>query len=237
MRPAPLNASSRRQAAIATLTAALALGITPGARGASTASISATALPGEIALGEPVTVSGRIAGEPGGQQLELESAPYPYRAYAVVSQMVSATDGSFAFAATAPTENTHLRVSLSGNPGVVSPTLRVTVDPRVAIHARSLGLGRERLSIRIEHTRSAHPRATSVFWYVALRHSKLFTLAATSASREITPGVTYASVIVNPPARLFSYRVCLNPDWEAAMGPATTHGSCAARNFRLSSGI
>lgn len=240
MRPASPNSSARRRAAIGALTAALALGLTPGASAESTVSISATALPAEVPLGAPVTVSGRIAGEPSptaGRQLQLESAPYPYRAYAAISQTQSATDGSFAFTPTAPTENTRLRVSLTGDPGGVSPALRVIVDPRVAIHARSLGPGRERLSIRIEHTRSAYPRATSVFWYLGPRHSKLFTLAATSASREIAPGVTYASVIVNPPARRFSYRVCLNPEWEAAMGPASTHGSCPARNFRLNSGI
>jgi hypothetical protein len=242
MRPALLNSTSRRGAAVAAVTAALALALalTPAARaGAAVLSITATALPEEVALGAPVTVSGRIAGEPASspaQQLQLEAAPYPYRSYAVIAQTQSATDGSFAFTATTPTENTSLRVSPTGNPGVRSATLRVTVDPRVAIHARSLGPGRERLSIRIEHTPSIHPGATSVFWYLGPLHSKLFKLAATSASRELAPGVSYASVIVNPPARRFSYRVCLNPQWEAAMGPAPTHGSCPAHDFRLSSG-
>ena len=242
MSPASPNPRTRRRTAVAVLTAALGLTLAHGASAGSAVLISATASPGEIALGAHVTVSGRIAADPAslaGRTLQLEAAPYPYRAFAVVSQTQSASDGSFAFTATAPTRNTHLRVSLTAGPEVVSPTLHVTVDPRAAIHARSLGPGRERLSIRIEHTRTprARARTTTVYWYVALRRSKLFTLAAASASREIAPGVTYASVIVNPPARRFAYRVCLNPTWEAAMGPASTHGSCPARDFRLRSGI
>ena len=240
MSPAEPRDSPPPRALIAASLAALALLVLiPAAQAAAPLSISAAALPTEIALGETVSVSGRITGEPApaaGQALQLEGSPYPFRAFTVIARTQSAADGGFAFAASAPQENTRLRVSLAGSPGVLSRTLHVTVDPRVAIHERSLGPGRVRLSIRIVHTRSARPRAESVLWYLAARGSRIFDLAATTASRELAAGVTYASVIVNPPARRFTYRVCLNPDWEAAMGPAGSHGACPARNFRLTGG-
>ena len=58
-------------------------------------------------------------------------------------------------------------------------------------------------------------------------------LAAVTSSRELSPGVTYSSVIVDPPAKRFVYRVCLNPPWEHAMGPASTHRRCPEATFVL----
>ena len=239
MSPATHHPTRRRPLAGVLLSAMVALALAPGARAETAPSITAGALPGEIPIGASFTVSGHLAGEPAAvasRPLQLEAAPYPYRAYAVIGEAQSAADGTFAFAATSPRSNMRVRVAVAGAPAVVSPPVAVTVDPRVAIHARSLGPGRVRLSIRIEHTSSPHARATSVFWYLALRRSRRFRLATHTRSREIAPGVTYASAIVNPPATRFSYRVCLNPDWEAAMGPASTHGSCPAHSFRLSHG-
>ncbi len=240
MSPADDNHSPRRPLALASALGALALALAPGASAETAPSITAGATPAEIPIGASFTVNGRLTGEPGAiasRPLQLEAAPYPYRVYSIVGQSQSAADGTFTFAATSPRSNTRLRVGIAGSPGTVSPVVHVTVDPRVAIHARNLGPGRERLSIRIEHADSPRAKATSVFWYLAQRHSTRFTLATSTQSREIAPGVTYASAIVNPPATSFSYRVCLNPAWEAAMGPASTHGSCPAHSFRLSSAI
>jgi hypothetical protein len=217
------------------LAALIALALAPGARAEGGPSIVAGATPGEIPIGGSSTLSGHLSGEPAAiasQPLQLEAAPYPYRAYAVIDRSQSAADGTFAFAAISPRSNTRLRVSVPASGGALSPIVRVTVDPRVAIHARSLGPGRERLSLRIEHTVSPHTRTTRVYWYLARRHSTRLALATSTSSREIAPGVTYASAIVNPPAKSFSYRVCMHPGWEAAMGPASTHGSCLTPDIR-----
>ena len=155
MRPAAPNDPSRPPALIliaASLIALALLGLAAAAPASAPPSISASAGPAEITLGATVTVSGRLASEPaqaGAQPLQLEGAPYPFHVFTVIAQTQSASDGSFSFAATAPQENTRMRVSLAGSPGVVSASLHVTVDPRVAINARSLGPGRVRLSIRI----------------------------------------------------------------------------------------
>jgi hypothetical protein len=231
MSPAARKPRPRRQVALLLLLGVATLGTARGAGAETSPSITATALPGEIPIGASVTVTGLLAGEPAAvaaRPLQLEAAPYPYRSYGVIARTQSAADGTFSFPASSPRSNLRVRVSISGVPGTVSPVVHVTVDPRVAIHARSLGPGRE-------HTDAPRARSSSVFWYLALRHSTRFTLAAFTRSREIAPGVTYASVIVNPPATRFSYRVCLNPGWEAAMGPASSHGSCPAHSFRLKS--
>jgi hypothetical protein len=59
----------------------------------------------------------------------------------------------------------------------------------------------------------------------------VFRLAAVTATRELSPGVTFASAIVDPPARRFVYRVCLNPPWEDAMGPVSSHRRCPEATF------
>ncbi len=241
MRPAALlPIPLRLLAAAAVITTPASLALAHRATAATPTSISATATPSEIPLGGSVSVSGRLSGEPdatAGQAIRLEAEPYPYHSFMPIAQGQSQADGSFEFPVARPNENSRLRVTLAATPASRSLDIQVTVDPRVAIHASSLGPGRERLSLRIDHTTSVRAVESDVFWYLALRHSTLFKLAAMSTSRELAAGVTYASAIVDPPASRFSYRVCLNPSWEAAMGPAATHGSCPARDFRLISAI
>ena len=240
MRPADPKRSPHPGLPIAVLLAALwLLGPAAAAPASLPLSISATAGPAEIALGELVTVSGRITGEPAliaAQPLQLEAAPYPFHAFTVIDRGQSAADGSFALPAGEPQQNTRLRVSLAPGAGLPSPVLEVTVDPRVAIHAQSLGPGRVRLSIRIVHAPAAGPDGATVFWYLAPRGSETFDLDGITLASERAPGLTYASVILDPPARRFTYRVCLNPGWEAAMGPASSHGRCPQQDFRLHDG-
>jgi len=240
MRPAENADPPRPSVLIAASLVALGMfALAPGAPAAQPLSISASASPAELTLGTAVTVSGRLAGvmpPPATEALQLEAAPYPFHSFTVIARGQSAADGSFSLPAGEPQENTRMRVSLAGSPATVSAPVQVTVDPLVSLHERSLGPGRVQLSIRIVHTRTGGRPAASVFWYLAPRGSQVFELAATSASRELAPGVTYASAVLDPPARRFSYRVCINPGWEAAMGPAATHGACPARSFRLTGG-
>jgi hypothetical protein len=210
-------------------------GSTP-ARAGGTVSISIAAVPEELTIGGSLTVTGRaVQGEAplGGVALTLEGAPYPYRSFVAIAHAAAAADGSFAFAGLSPPQNTRLRVTADPS-ATVSPELTVTVDPQVALNARGLGPGRERLSVRIRHTTgTGPPRPAEALWYLARHGSRHFAPAGNSAIRELAPGVAYASVIVNPPTSNFSYRVCLNPSWEAAMGPAAAHGPCPHHAFRL----
>jgi hypothetical protein len=212
---------------------AVALVATGGA--ATVPALSADAIPSELTLGSSLTVSGTIgegASSLSGQTLTLEASPYPYKTWQPAGTGISASDGSFQIV-TAPKGNEHLRVLDTAAAGVSSATLDVLVDPRVALAAADFGPGRVRLSARIAHISGTSSPPVAARWYVATRGSDTFHLAATTETHELPGAVTYASAIVDPPAKRFSYRVCVNPVWEAAMGPAASHGACPPQGFRL----
>jgi hypothetical protein len=224
-----------RAAVLASVCAFLALcGVPSLAEGEPT--ISAAVTPAELTIGKTLTVSGEIAetGLPSaGSPLVLQASSYPYSTFETVSHTMATADGSYSFAAVGLEENTRLRVVLEGATNVSSPTIAITVDPLVAINSSSLGPGRVRLSIRIHHTSTHGFAPTSAHWYVAARGSDVFRPSTETPTREISPGVTYASAIVDPPSRHFLYRVCLNPSWEATMGSPSSHGACPNHAFRL----
>ena len=190
-------------------------------------------MPAELPYGSSFLATGRIAegGTPlAGAALTLETSPYPYSSWQAAAHGTSAADGSFSIPAPVPQSNERVRISTSG---ALSSSAIVTVDPRAALHATSLGPGRVRLSARIAHGRGLPSPPVTARWYVAVHGSDTFHLAATTQTRELPGAVTYASAIVDPPAHRFLWRVCLNPRWEAAMGPAGAHGGCPAGGFHL----
>jgi hypothetical protein len=198
--------------------------------------LTAEVSPAEVTYGARVTVSGTVAegaAPVAGASLELQASPYPYRAWEAVVAGVTGPTGSFLLSAVKPQRNERLRV-IATQSRAASPDLGVTVDPRVALASADLGPGRVRLSVKIAHAPGASPPVPA-HWYVALRGSETYHLAAVTATNELPGAVTYASAIVNPPAKRFRFRVCVNPSWEATMGPAAAHGRCPAHGFRLPS--
>jgi Beta-lactamase enzyme family len=220
-----------RAAAFALLTAAVALSSAP-ALGTTGPEVSASLSSDELAYDSPFTLSGRA--QEGEQPLvstpvTLQADPYPYAGFSTIAQASSAPDGSFSFPALHADRNTRLRVLAgAGASPATSPTLTLTVDPLAATNARSLGAGRTLLSIRLTHTLHAPSSTpTSVSWFLAPRGTRAFRLTTVNPTREITPGVTYAGAVIDPPAQRFIYRVCLTPTWGRAMGDATsTHAPC-----------
>jgi hypothetical protein len=218
---------------------ALALGILAiacsSASGAPLApELSSSLSAGEITLGADLSVTGRLlsAGQGlSGVPLTLQSDPYPFRGFTPVAHFTSSPDGSFSFLGLRPDRNTRLRVVSEGSPAVTGRVLAATVDPKVLASARSLGPGRVRLTLRVRHAITGDRRAVRVWWFLAARASPVFRLAAVTAASELSPGVTYASVIVDPPVKRFMYRVCLNPPWEGAMGVGATHRRCPEASF------
>jgi hypothetical protein len=223
-----------RTIAVVLVLAAMAIGATPAPAGPIVAELSAAMTPAELTIGAPVSVTGRamIAGQAqGGVSLTLQQDAYPYHGFAPLAHTTTAPDGSFSFAGIALDRNTRLQVASEGPPPATSPALEVIVDPRVTSHARSLAPGVVGLSLRVRHTHEGGSGSVSVRWFLAARGSRVFRLAAVTSSRELTPGVTYASVRVDPPAKRFVYRVCMNPPWERAMGAAPTHRPCPPDTF------
>jgi hypothetical protein len=204
------------------------------------ATISAVAQPAEVQYGSPLTVTGNIseAQQPqAGVTLALQASPYPYTHDGVIAHATSATDGSFSFAGVRLAVNTRLRVLAEGQQTSASLQLQANVDPLVALHSSDLGPGQVRLSVELHHSRDTASPSVSAYWYLAPRGDSRFTLAAVTPSSEPSIGVTRASATIDPPASRFAWRVCLNPAWEAAMGPSHTHGSCPHHDFRLVNAI
>jgi hypothetical protein len=213
-----------RPLAVALLAAALTLA--PRAAASPAASITATASVKELGFGGTLTVSGS-AGIPGALTVVLESDSYPYRGFTPLASTASAADGSYTFAGVKPDRNTRLRVLLQNGALAPSPPIAVTVDPSVAANASSLGEGRVRLSIRLGHTLHEGSSApVEAAWFAAPRGTHAFRLLTVTHTRELAPGLTYASATIDPPARRFVYRVCLNPGWARAMGRPSGQARC-----------
>jgi hypothetical protein len=197
--------------------------------------LSASLSPREVRLGDALSVSGHVLGAGqglAGVPLTLQSNPYPFRGFVAVAHLMSSPDGSFTFAMV-PDRNTRLRVLSEGTPSAIGPVLAVTVDPKLTSSARSLGPGRVRLTLHVRHTLHGGSASASVWWFLATRNSRIFRLAAVTSTHELSPGVSYASATVDPPSKRFVYRVCLNPRWERAMGPALAHPVCPHGTFVL----
>jgi hypothetical protein len=188
----------------------------------------------ELTLGGALSITGRLTSAGDGlarTPLTLQGSLYPFRNFTPIAHAVAAADGSFSFTGIRPDRNIRLRVLSEGSTAVTGRALVATVDPKVSSSARSLGPGRVRLSLRVRHAITGNARSVSAWWFLAGRRSRVFRLAAVTATRELSPGVTYASVIVDPPVRRFVYRICMNPPWEKAMGPAATHRRCPEATF------
>lgn len=223
-----------RAAALALVLTALATSPAPAAAGGR---ITATVTPAELTIGAATLVSGRLptaaVRPPGGALLELQRDAYPFLGFTAVARTLSAPDGSYAFARLHPDRNVRLRVVLVAEPSTASVELSVTVDPRVALAAHDEGPGQTRLSIRIRHTLEPAGGPVSASWFVRARGSKVFVLVAVSPTRELAAGVLYGTATIDPPSKRFSFRVCLNPAWERAMGAPGAHGPCPHQSFVL----
>jgi hypothetical protein len=199
--------------------------------------ISASVSAREITFGASVIVSGRITQEGAGDlgaPLELQAEAYPLHRFHTIARTASAEGGGFEFARVRLSRDTRVRVVDPDAGGARSHTLAVTVDARVQTHARRLGAGRTQLSVRLWHTRWNGSARVDARWFIAPRDGRTFRLVAVTATKELAPGLTYAELVVEPPARRFSYRVCLNPPWERAMGRPAAHGRCPARTYTVS---
>ena len=163
------------------------------------------------------TTRGRARGAPG--------QGYPFGEYATLARAMTAADGSFSLPVAGAERNTRLRVVLEGQPSIASAPALLTVDPAVSVAARALGPGTHAAdSAHAAHDRGALGARPGLL--VALARRPVSVRPAPTSTRELAPGVTYASAVVDPPARRFSFSVCVNPTWEHAMGPRSSHGRC-----------
>ena len=222
--------------AIAVAVAALAAGALPAAAPAASAGdpLSLTAAPGEIRSGATTTITGTLrsaAGAPvGGAPLELQVDPYPYRGFFDAAHTSTAADGSFGFAGLKPDRDTRYRVRWAGGESL---PIRVWVDAPAALRSFDHGPGRTMLTMVSFHSGYFRWINVPTYWYVAPLGSRTFRLVAVTRTRELRPGITYATATVDPPARRFVFRVCFNGFGEAGAGPPSAHAPCPHGDFTL----
>jgi hypothetical protein len=225
-----------RRAGVLAFSALVGLAAASPATGAARPVLIASLGAGELTYGAPLTVTGSLTDGASGMgvvPLALQADPYPFRGFLTIAHGSTAPDGSFAFAGVNLDRNTRLQVVSEGTQPTTSSQLSVTVDPNARSSAHSLGPGRTRLSVRVRHATLGGTVQAVARWYLAARGSRVFRLAAVTHTRELSRGLTYASAIVDPPSKRFVYRVCFNPPWEHAMGPAASHGPCPEHDFKL----
>jgi hypothetical protein len=226
----------RLGAGVLALFALTGLAVASAAASAVGPLLSASVDTRQLTYGTALTVTGGLTSGAvgmGAAPLALQADPYPFDGFLTIAHSSTAPDGSFAFAGVRLNRNTRLRVVGEGVQDTTSSQLGVTVDPSAASSARTLGPGRTRLSVRLRHTTVGGSAPAVARWFVAAGGARIFHLAAVTQTRELSPGLTYASAIVDPPSKRFAYRVCLNPIWERAMGPAATHGPCPEQDFKV----
>src|ERR1700686_623029 len=208
------------------------------AAGESPALLSAATPASAVNIGTPLSLSGTLS-EAGhglaGVPLAVQADQFPFHGFVTIAHISTATDGSYTFVGPPADRNVRLRViSEAAGSSVSSATIAVFVEPLAALHVRSLGPGRAQLTLRLRHTTHGGARGSdTASWFVAAPHTHVFRLLATTNTRELAPGLSYASTIINPPAKRFLYRVCLNPGWERAMGPSTAHGRCPHHDYAI----
>jgi hypothetical protein len=190
----------------------------------------------QLTLGTPVSVSGVVA-QGAGETLMLEAEAWPSHRYAPIATTASGPAGAYAFAPLRPDRDMLLRVAVAGaGPEARSAPVALVVFPRVRLSARSLGPGRTLLTLGVRHARTGGGAGTTVRWFTATPGSHAYHLVAVSGSRELPSGLLEAQTVIDPPARRFTFRVCLNPPWEAAMGTVADRGSCPRAAFVLPAG-
>ena len=186
----------------------------------------------QLTLGAPVTVRGMVAQGPG-VSLSLEAEAWPSHGYTAIAATVSGAAGAYAFPPFRPDRDMRLRVAVAGTR---SAPVTLVVFPRVRLGARSLGPGRTLLTLGVRHARLGGGAGTTVRWFTATAGSRAYHLVAVSGARELPGGLLEAETVIDPPARRFTFRVCLNPPWEAAMGTVADRGRCPRGGFVLPAG-
>ena len=215
------------------------LGALAGASPAESAgdAISLGAASGEIRSGESIALSGSLLAGSGtpeaGATVELQVDPFPYRGFFDAAHAITAADGAFAFPGLHPDRNTRYRVRAAAGQ---SRALQVYVDAPAVLRSRDAGPGRTILTMLSYHSGYFRWIGVPTFWYVAPLGSGRFHLAAITRTRELRPGVTYATATIDPPSRHFDFRVCFNGKAEAGTGPPPAHARCPRADFRVQVG-
>lgn len=199
--------------------------------------VTAALASADIKFRAAASVSGTLKDPSGaplaGRVVLLQASPWPYRGWRVVSHATSAPDGTFAFTKLIPDRNTRYRAVEYGMPTVVSAPLSLTVEVPGVLHLHRLPYGLLTATVLSFHSKALNWNHVPAYWFVAAHHTRTFHLVAVTLTRELRPGVTYATATFLPPMGRFSYRVCFNGRDSAGIGQPGSNGRCPHHDFRV----
>jgi hypothetical protein len=200
--------------------------VVPAGSASAAPTLTAGAGRPEIRFGQSTAIAGslRDGGLPQpAQPVELQSDPYPFRAFKHEASGVTDANGSYSFTV-APDRNTRYRVVASG----AAANLRVLVDERVQARTKPLPLGRVRVTVRSRHPADLHWGGRHADWYVAQGRRRFARVAVTRTHQS---GETTSADAALPIARAgrFRFLVCFAAPGDHALGPGRAHASCRHR--------
>jgi hypothetical protein len=206
----------------------------PAARGQAAPSLTAKAMRAQISFGQSTSVSGVLTdgsvGVPG-QQVDLESSPYPFRAWGHVASAVTGGDGSYSFSV-APDRNTRYRAVSSGQVAATSAPATVTVLELLTVRVGYPPLGRVHVLVTSRHPKDLRWGGRRAFWSVAAGTRRRFAPVTRTRTTQGRSGMTRVAATFPVPAGRLRFRVCFVAPGERALGPAAAHGPCRHGAFR-----
>jgi hypothetical protein len=207
---------------------ALLFGVSPALAAGATPAIAIRALPGQIASGERVTLSGRIAGAPAGSTVQLLASPYPFLLTRPAGTTPTAADGSFSFIAT-PDRDTRYRVVLAGS--ISSATVSVGVTGQTVTKVSALPLGQAGITIVVIHPRDLRWGGAKVKWWFAIGRHGAFRAAVPTRTKRLSPYAIMLHTTITLPAGPFRFRACFHARGDHALLNARRPPGCTGRGY------
>jgi hypothetical protein len=223
----------RRSAVVAIVIAAAVPAVGSASASAQGPGVTARATASEIPFTGSTTITGTVStGTPlgaGGQTVQIQRNPYPFRGFTTEITTTTRPDGTYS-APVHPDRNTHYRAVVSGLNNATSNEVPVTVDEIVRTFVRRLPLGRVRLSFTSRHPADLHFGRRIALWFFGKRGQRRIQLVR--RTRTVQHGeVTTSAVVLNVPPGAFRFAECFRAAHDTALGLAAAHVACPRGRF------
>jgi hypothetical protein len=199
---------------IAALAGLLAAILSCGSAAAAAPSLSLRASGWQVAAGQPVKLTGKVTGAPGGSIVRLFASPYPYSVSSLLGTTPSGADGSFSFTVH-PDRSTHYRVTVVGTPA--GALVQVGVIGKAIVKVKALPPGRALITVVVFHPRNLLWGGARVSWSFAAGAHGAFVAAPRTLSRRLSAYVVALRTAVALPAGPFRFRACFQPPGDRAL--------------------
>jgi hypothetical protein len=183
------------------------------------------AAPQQVLSGQPVVVSGRVAGAAVGSVIRLYESPSPYPVAKLGQTTVAGVGGSFSFTVV-PDRNTRYRV-LAVDSGAQA-LVQVGVIGSTVTKVRPLPPGQAQVTVIVFHPRDLQWSDASVRWAFT---SGSVTAARVTRTRSMSPYAVVLRTSVTLPAGPFRWRACFDAGGEHALMNPRRPAGCIGRGY------